>query len=247
MTLVEFLAPLAGNPQRDKCLAVLYYKQRYEQLEAMTVEQIRSALGNARVSKSKKINVADVLSKSGHYVDTAGVRQGKRLWKLTGSGVRHVRQLLDLPASEPEIEHDVASLSTLAARVSDTVVRGYIEEAVKCLSVGALRASIVFLWSGAIRTVEERMIAKGKNRLRAALTKHDPKARQVSKVEHFQYVKDKTTLLAAQELGIFDKGERSTLEDALNLRNRCGHPTKYGPGPKKASSFIEDVVNVVFS
>jgi hypothetical protein len=36
------------------------------------------------------------------------------------------------------------------------------------------------------------------------------------------------------------------LEEALNLRNRCGHPTKYRPGEKKVSSFIEDVAGIVF-
>jgi hypothetical protein len=54
-------------------------------------------------------------------------------------------------------------------------------------------------------------------------------------------------LLALQELGILDKGEKTTLIEALDLRNRCGHPTKYTPGIKKASSFIEDVVGIVWA
>jgi hypothetical protein len=43
-----------------------------------------------------------------------------------------------------------------------------------------------------------------------------------------------------------DKAERNTLEDGLNLRNKCGHPNKYDPGIKKASSFIEDVTGIIF-
>jgi hypothetical protein len=54
-------------------------------------------------------------------------------------------------------------------------------------------------------------------------------------------------LLAAKELGILDKPQKDTLEEALNLRNRCGHPGKYRPGIKKASSFIEDTISIVFS
>ena len=53
-------------------------------------------------------------------------------------------------------------------------------------------------------------------------------------------------LLACGDLGLLDKGERSTLEEALNLRTRCGPPTKYKPGSAKASSFIEDVVGIVW-
>ena len=40
--------------------------------------------------------------------------------------------------------------------------------------------------------------------------------------------------------------QRSVLEDCLNLRNKCGHPRKYKIGEKKVSSFIEDLVGIVF-
>jgi len=48
-------------------------------------------------------------------------------------------------------------------------------------------------------------------------------------------------------LFVLDKNEKDILEEALNLRNKCGHPGKYKLGPKKVSSFIEDIVNIVFS
>ena len=126
-------------------------------------------------------------------------------------------------------------------------VRAYIEEAIKCLQVDALRASVVFLWTGAIKVVQQGVLSIGISQLNSALLKYDQKSRHVSKVDDFAYVKDKTTLLAAQELGRLDKGQRETLEEALNLRNRCGHPTKYRPGIKKVSSFIEDVTGIVFT
>ena len=208
MTLAEFLAPLAGGPQREACLAVLYYRQRYLDKSALTVEEIRDELIHARVPKASKINVAHVLSKSGALVDSPGVSGARKLWQLTTSGESHVRAALDLPSAEPEIEHDVATLEALAAKVSDAVVREYILEAIKCLSVGALRASIVFLWTGAIRTLQEEAFTKHTAGLNAAIFKHDPKARQVTKLEDFAYIKDATALLAFQELGLLDKARR---------------------------------------
>jgi hypothetical protein len=68
----------------------------------------------------------------------------------------------------------------------------------------------------------------------------------VSTLDHFAYVKDKVFLEAAQEIGLVDKGQKATLLEGLDLRNRCGHPGKYRPGVKKASSFVEDVVGIVF-
>ena len=52
---------------------------------------------------------------------------------------------------------------------------------------------------------------------------------------------------ALPDLGVVDKAQKDTLVDALNLRNRCGHPTKVKPGVNKAKSFIEDVVGIVFT
>src|SRR5580700_5702892 len=159
MTLAKFLGPIGAAGQREKCLAVLYYHQRYLSKDSLTVEEIRQELIRARVPKASKINVADVLSKSGAMVDSPGASGNRRLWQLTTSGEAHVRAKLKLPAPGPEIEHDVATLEALAAKISDAVVREYIMEAIKCLSVGALRAAIVFLWTGAIRTLQEESFA----------------------------------------------------------------------------------------
>jgi hypothetical protein len=247
MTLAEFLAPLDRCSQREVCLAVLYYHQHYSDKPSLTVEEIRGELVRARLPRASKINVADVLNKSGAFVDSPGADGNRRLWQLTTSGEAHIRGKLNLPAPEPEIERDVATLRSLAAKVSDSVVRDYILEAIKCLSVGAIRAAIVFLWTGAIRTLQEESLTKYAAVLNAAIAKHDAKARTVNKLEDFAYIRDATALLAFQELGILDKGEKTTLGEGLDLRNRCGHPTKYIPGIKKASSFIEDLVGIVFA
>jgi hypothetical protein len=82
-----------------------------------------------------------------------------------------------------------------------------------------------------VRTLQDAPLAKGSTTL------------NVSKVDDFAYIKDKTFILACGELG---KGQRGTLEDALNLGNRCGHPTRYKPGAAKAASFIEDVVGIAW-
>lgn len=249
MTLIEFLAPMKStSSNRKKCLAVLYYQKRYAGMASMTVEAIRAALVRARVPKAGKINVADVLSKAGEFVDSPETDEnGRRLWQLTDTGDHFVRDLLGLPAAEPEIEHDVGALSALAAKVSDETVRGYIEESIKCLQVGALRAAVVFLWTGAIRTLHEKALKKGATTVTTALKKRDPKARAVSQIEHFAWIGDRVFLDATPDMGLLDKGQKDTLVEALSLRNRCGHPTKYKPGEAKARGFIEDLLGIVFT
>jgi hypothetical protein len=247
VTLVEFVAPLANAPHRDKCLSILYFQHRYENVQSLTVDELRLSLQRARIPRWAKINVADVLAKAGSFVDSPGTKGDRRLWTLTKSGEQYVRSLLGLPQAEPEIEHDTSFLIDLASGITNVEVRAYIEESIKCLQVNALRASVVFLWTGAVRLLQESMLSIGPPKLNPAISKHDPKARHVSKLDDFAYIKDKVMLLAAQELGLLDKGQRETLEEALNLRNRCGHPTRYRPGTKKVSSFIEDITGIVFS
>ena len=247
MTLVEFVAPLAKKTHQDRILGVLYYRERYEQKTALTVDEIRLGLRSARAKGWRKVNVADVLSKSGPLVDTSRLQGAKRLWNLTDSGREHVRKLLGLPQADVEIEHDVGTLEDLVATVTDADVRNYFEEAVKCLQVGALRACVVFVWSAAIRTIQTNVMAKGSTAATAAVQTHDKKARSMKSVDDFAYVKDATTLLAAKDLGILDKTEKDTMNEALNLRNRCGHPGNYRPGVKKVSAFVEDVTSIVFA
>lgn len=247
MTIVEFLHPLKGGAIRDICLAALYFSQRYTQQNEVTVEELRALLRRARVPRATKLNLADVLAKSAPHVDTAGKQGRSFLWALTTSGQKHVRSLLGLPEAEVEIEHDVSSLEALLNSISDQEVSDYLDESIKCLSVGALRAAVVFLWAGTIRTIQQDCIGCGAGNADAAIRKHDKKVRTIKKLDDLAYVKESILLLAAQDLGLYDKNQRSTLTDALNLRNKSGHPGKYKPGPKKVSSFIEDVISIVFS
>jgi len=39
MKLVEFLAPLIRNKHKDRVLAVLYYRERYEQTTSLNAEE----------------------------------------------------------------------------------------------------------------------------------------------------------------------------------------------------------------
>lgn len=225
----------------------MYFEQRYSQREALTVEEIRALLKRAQIPRAVKLNLADALAKSAPFVDTAGKKGKSFLWTITPTGQEHVRSLLGLPSKDVEIEHDVSSLENLVVRISDKNIADYIQEAIKCLSIDALRAAVVFVWAGAVRKIQEDVLTKGIGNVTASTQKYDPKSRPIKRIDDFSYVKESTLLLVAQDLGVFDKNERGILEEALDLRNKCGHPGKYRPGPKKVGSFIEDVVGIVFT
>lgn len=250
MTLLEFLSPVLGGARRDICLAGMFYLSEEKGSAVCTASELKAALVAARVPKAKTFNVADILGRAGHLVSTDQKNSSKvNLWHLTESGDQHVRTRLGITAdaAQIQIKNDISTMEALVAGVSDDVVRSYLEESVLAYGVGALRASVVFLWSGAIRQLQDKSLASGLLAVNAAVQKHDPKAHHVGKIEDYSAVKDAVQLLAFREIGLIDKGEWATLQEGLDLRNRCGHPTKYKPGAKKASAFIEDIVGIAFS
>lgn len=247
MTLVEFIHPLKSSGSRDICLAAMYFHERLENGDPVTVEGLRTLIKRARVSKADKLNLADILAKSAPHVETVGKQGNRFIWRLTSSGQEHVRTLLGLPSKDVEIENDVAALTRLVSAISDTDIVDYLSEAIRCLQVNALRATVVFVWAGAVKKLRDDAFACGSKNVTNAVTKFDPKAKPLTKLDDLVLIKESVLLLALQELGLVDKNQRTVLEDCLDLRNKCGHPGKYKVGQKKVGGFVEDVIGIVFS
>lgn len=246
MTLAEFLSPIKHGLRRDQALSTLYFATIIGQQAGLSSDEVKRSLVSARIPKAREANIADALAKCGHLVDFSEVKRASRIWRLTDSGITHVRKLLNLPETHVEKVNDVAALSGLTASIADDEVRKYFEEALLCLQADALRACIVFAWSGTVRTMRDRMLSKGEAALNAALVKHYAKCRHVKSIDDFAYVPDTLLIQAAQDLQLLDKSEKAVLEHALDIRNHCGHPAKYNPGAKKVSSFLEDLLSTVF-
>ena len=245
-TIVEYLAPLKKASGRDQILTAMYYAEQFEGISTFVVEDIRQLLRRARVQGAVGKDLHTPLARAGALAYSPGTSGGRKQWQLTETGRNHVRSLLGLPEGAKETEHEVGTLVRLVGQISDPDVQGYVSEALDCLRFDALRACAVFLWAGAARSIQQEMLKHCLPAVNAALTKHDKGARQIRTIDDFAYVKESIQLLAAEELGLFDKNQRQMLGQALDLRNKCGHPGKYDPGPKKVAAFIEDILKIVF-
>lgn len=141
---------------------------------------------------------------------------------------------------------EIAELSALAQKIKSEETRDFLLEAVSCLGATALRAAIVFVWSGAIWTVQEWLIKKPLADVNREIARHQ-KTREVKTIDDFAFVNDNTTLLVARDLGLWDKGQHTIVEHALDLRNQCGHPSRYKISPSRCKSVIEELVTLVFN
>ena len=242
LTVGEYLQPVKNGSRQEQVLAVMAWTGACTKGCSVSARKIRELLLSARIPKASKINISNVLARAQELVAKDNEVGG---WWLTVTGQRYISGELGLPVSGAG-SPPVSSVRTVAGAISDPVARGYVEEAILCLEAGALRASVVFLWAGAIRTLQERAMQQGKSTATSALQKHDQRVPNITSVDSFAKVRDKITLLAVRDLGLIDQGEWTSLQEGLDLRNRCGHPTRYKPGVAKVTAFVEDIVGIVF-
>lgn len=246
VSISEFLHPLKNASYAKVSLAAIYFAQHFQSKEAITVEEIKALLKKAQLTKASKSNIAATLSRSAPFVEVYGKKAFRLTWKLTSTGEDQVREMVGLPERDVEIQHDISTLESLTSKIKNKECRSFVEESLICLKVGALRAAVVFLWAGSIRTIQVQILKKPLYKINDSFAKFVSKPRNVKKIDDLVYFKESDQLLVAQDLGLYDKNEKGTLNSSLDLRNKCGHPGKYNPGPKKVSSFIEDIVGVVF-
>jgi integrase len=150
-----------------------------------------------------------------------------------------------LLASLNQEEIDTTALDNIVAELTDADERDYFSEAISCYRIKAFRAAVVLAWQAAIRRIHLECFSHSLNALNAILIRHDQKAREIKSMDDLGMVKESTLLDVARDLGIFDKNVKSVLVECLGLRNKCGHPGKYSPGPSKVAAYLEDLITHV--
>jgi integrase len=170
----------------------------------------------------------------------------KRYCQLGITNPKSIPSPLDLLYSAENIDPiDETVLRNLIARIASQDERDYFNEAAKCMKAGALRGTVILIWEATIRNIQQRCL-RYLPALNAALQKYYPKAKQVDTVDDFAYIKESLVLEATVDIGLFDKPQKETLKDCLDLRNHCGHPGNYSPGSQKVMAFLEDIIRIVY-
>lgn len=246
-SLTDFLRPLKDKSSTVRALAMVYFVVTTENLEAVTSADLRELFKRLRGRNVAAINTSDVLSRLG----TAGYLEALPnirpiAWKITDAGEAKVRHELGIADDASELRAEIAELTALAQKVASEETRDFLLEAVSCLGAKALRAAVVFVWSGAIWTVQEWLMKRPLGDVNKQIEKHQ-KTREVKRIDDFAFVNDNTTLIVARDLGLWDKGQHKMVEHALDLRNQCGHPSRYKLPLSRCKSVIEEMVTLVFS
>lgn len=247
-SLTDFVQSLKRESLTLRALAMMYYVATQEAVPTVTSVSLRELFKRLRAPGAASVNTADILGplgKSGHAEAVSGA--SPIAWKITDSGAAVVRAKLGIPEDTSEVRAEIAALTALAqSKVTSEETRDFLFESVSCLAANALRAAVVFVWSGAIWTVQEWLMKKPLIDVNREIQRHQ-KTREVKVINDFAYVNDATTLLVARDLGMWDKGEHTIVEHALDVRNQCGHPSRYKLQPSRCKSLIEELIGLVFT
>jgi hypothetical protein len=71
--------------------------------------------------------------------------------------------------------------------------------------------------------------------------------RTIRKVDDLMYLKESQFIQLGEDAGMYNRTARKLLDERLDLRNRCGHPTGYKPGRGEVVIFIESLAQNILS
>lgn len=164
--------------------------------------------------------------------------------------LREFQEAYRLPVSDIARQAPAQALHSLRESAASTPgnYRQYLEEAIDCYEASAYRGAVLMVWAATIEHIYSVIEGhqSGFKLIEVENFKRFEKSngyRKISKKNDLLYVNDKNFFLICEDAGVFNKNARSILDDALNTRNRCGHPTGYAVGREEVVIFIERLIN----
>ncbi len=169
-------------------------------------------------------------------------------------GLRRLQSEFGEEVADVEQESPAAALESLEFAVAQAPreYRPYLEEALACYQHGLYRAAILMVWAAVIQHLYSVVGAhrggvsafEAANRARFGTAR---KYREIRKQDDFLYLGERDFLQLAEDVGMLNRNARKLLQERLDLRNLCGHPTQYRPGREEAVVFIESLLLNVLS
>lgn len=162
-----------------------------------------------------------------------------------------IQEIEDSPIEYLDIELEdeplnIDSLNNKLRKVIDGDERSYLHEAVMCLKNGLLRSGVMIAWTAAMSNINKKIILSKGSRLDSAIKSHYKDAKSIKSIDDLLKYKESTVLNTTVTIGLFDRNQKSILEECLKLRNKCSHPGKYMPGDLAVAAYIENLIRIVF-
>jgi hypothetical protein len=210
----------------------------------------------------EQINFAESLIEefSGRFSELLSVTRSA---STKNTYLRVLSQLLGSYRRDIIHEIEVRSFSTGASLSIEPYVEGlpadegaYLDEAQRCLSVGAIRACIVLGWCATVSRMHEKIGAMGFEAFNKA--SEDMAAKQFGRFKPFnkkfkvestselrRTVFDTDLLWVLEYLGLIDSNQHERLRHCFELRNNSAHPGQAPITGETLYSFYSDITKII--
>lgn len=169
----------------------------------------------------------------------------KRGFRLEGNW-RH--KLNDILREEDETITVRGLLSDLVPEITDPDERKFLEEALRCYSVRAFRATVVMAWNLAYAHFR-RTIYTDPQKLsdfnKTIPIRYSKSTVQINRADDFDELKEFEAIDVAQTAKIISKNVAEIMRDKLKHRNRAAHPSSIEITQPQADDVVTDLVNNV--
>lgn len=231
------LAHRHGVSQKDQLLLLLASAG-----DVHKVADVKKAAASAGIKWVKQANVSDRLSK----LKGLAIRTDEG-WELTEGGRELLTKTFPELTTTTRVDQHAKDLRAHAAKLSSPDTRRFVEEAIACCEAKLWRASVVLSWCGAVAVLQEHVVTKHLAAFNAEALKHDPKWKAAKTTDDLGRMKEYDFLERLAAISVIGKNVKKELQDALALRNGCGHPTSLQIGEAKVAAHLDDLVLNVFS
>lgn len=182
-----------------------------------------------------------------------GLRTKPQKYVKAGNGYklqRHMREALSKKlGAETTISQTSATLRSLEHKVPPGAAKEFLAETLDCFEFGANRATIVMAWILAVNHLYDYILKHRLAEFNAALAKNTDKRVKVSAInqrDDFSDIPESKFIEFCRSARILSNDVRKILEQKLDIRNSCAHPSGLKINRTKVIDFVEDLVeNVV--
>lgn len=163
---------------------------------------------------------------------------------------RHMREALSKKLGAEKVTAQTsATLRGLEHKLSDGADKEFLRETINCFEAGANRATIVMAWILAtdhlFSYILRHKIAEF-NAVLALNTDKSVKVKIINQRDDFTEMKESKFIEFCRQSKIISNDVRKILEQKLDIRNTCAHPSGITVNKTKVIDFVEDLVeNVV--
>lgn len=201
---------------------------------------IEAALKANGVRKIESWNVSQILKRAEGLA--APTESG---WRLTSAGDEHLKREVPSLGSK-NLSHAASSLRSHVDTLPHGALRDFVIEAVRCVEERLWRAAVVMSWIGAVRHMQDLVVANHLPAFNAALLKRWNKAKVITNVEGFSAMQEADFLQVCEDVGLLDKSSKKLLLQRLDLRNAAGHPNSVKLDEEQVAAHVTFLINNVY-